>query len=100
MDFRKFKNLNVNIKNIDVKINQSIWDKQPILYSNTDIIDGTKHRIDIVRCGYIGLTFLLVDNQPTFQLYGSKKTISENMDCLGLSDEIIHQINKFVEYND
>lgn len=100
MDFKRFKNLNVNIKNIDIKINNSVWDRQPILYSGTDIFDGIRHIITVTRCGYIGLTFLLVDNQPTFQLYGNKQTIRENMDCLGLSDEIVHQINRFVEYND
>lgn len=100
MDFKRFKNINVNIKNIDIKINPTVWDKQPTLYSSTVVIDGTKHRIDIIRCGYIGLIFLLVDNQPTFQLYGSKKTISENMDCLGLPENIVLQILKFAEYND
>lgn len=100
MDFTKFKNLNVNIKNIDIKINSSVWDRQPILYSGTDIIDGTRHNIAVTRCGYIGLTFLLVDNQPTFQLYGSKQTITENLDSLGLTYTVRQQILKFVEYND
>lgn len=100
MDFAKFKNINVNIKKIDVKINPTVWDKQSALYSGTDTIDGTKHNICIVRCGFLGLPFLLVDNQPTFQLYGSKQTITENMDCLGLSDEIVHRIEKYIEYND
>lgn len=100
MDFKRFKNINVNIKNIDVKINPTIWDKQPTLYNISCNIDGINHRIDIVRCGYIGLIFLLVDGQPTFQLYGSKKTISENMDCLGLPENIVPQILKFAEYND
>lgn len=100
MDFRKFKNLNVNIKNIDVKINQSIWDKQPILYSNTDTIDGITHSICVVRCGYLGLKFLLIDSQPTVQLYGTKKTILENLNSLGVSDEITSHILKYAEYSD
>lgn len=100
MDFKKFKNLNVNIKNIDVKINQSVWDKQPILYSNTDTIDGITHNICVVRCGYLGLIFLLVDSQPTVQLYGTKKTILENLNSLGVSDEITSHILKYAEYSD
>ena len=100
MDFKRFKNINVNIKNIDVKINPTIWDKQPTLYSSTVVIDCTNHRIDIVRCGYLGLLFLLVDCQPTVQLYGSKKTISENINSLNLPNEIAMQILKFAEYND
>ncbi len=100
MDFRKFKNININVKNVDIKINPTIWDKQPILYSVSCNIDGIPHKIDVVRCGYIGLIFLLVDSQPTFQLYGNKKTISENMDCLGLPENIVLQILKFAEYND
>lgn len=100
MDFSKFKNININVKNVDIKINPTIWDRQPILYSVSCNIDGAPHKIDVVRCGYIGLIFLLVDSQPTFQLYGSKKTISENMDCLGLPENILLQILKFAEYND
>lgn len=100
MDFRKFKNLNVNIKNIDVKINSSVWDRQPILYNGTDIIDNIRHIITVTRCGYIGLIFLLVDNQPTVQLYGTKKTVSENLDSLGLTDDVRQQIEQYVEYND
>ena len=100
MDFKRFKNLNVNIKNIDVKINPTIWDKQPTLYSSVVNIDGVSHKIDVVRCGYLGLTFLLVDSQPTFQLYGSRQTIAENINSIGLSDEITHQIEKYIEYND
>lgn len=100
MDFRKFKNLNVNIKNIDVKINSSVWDRQPILYSGTDIIDGIRHNINVTHCGYLGLIFLLVDNQPTVQLYGSHKTITENLDGLGLTNDVRHQINRYIEYND
>ena len=94
MDFRKFKNLNVNIKNIDVKINSSVWDRQPILYN------GIRHIITVTRCGYIGLIFLLVDNQPTVQLYGTKKTVSENLNSLGLTDDVRQQIEQYVEYND
>lgn len=100
MDFKRFKNLNVNIKNIDVKINPTIWDKQPILYSNTDTIDGITHNICVVRCGYLGLIFLLVDSQPTVQLYGTKKTILENLNSLGVSDEITSHILKYAEYSD
>lgn len=100
MDFKRFKNINVNIKNIDVKINPTIWDKQPTLYSSTVVIDGTRHRIDIVRCGYIGLIFLLVDSQPTVQLYGTKKTVSENLNGLGLTEDVRQKIQSFAEYND
>lgn len=100
MDFKRFKNINVNIKNIDVKINPTVWDSQPTLYSSTVVIDGTQHNIAIVRCGYLGLKFLLIDSQPTVQLYGNKQTISENMDCLGLPENIVLQILKFAEYND
>jgi hypothetical protein len=100
MDFRKFKNININVKNVDIKINPTIWDRQPILYSGTDIIDGICHNINVIRCGYLGLTFLLIDNQPTFQLYGSHRTITENMNCIGLSNDVIHQINRYIEYND
>lgn len=100
MDFKRFKNINVNIKNIDVKINPTVWDKQPTLYNSTVVIDCTNHRIDIVRCGYIGLIFLLIDGQPTFQLYGNRQTIAENMDSLSLPSDIRCQINKFIEYND
>lgn len=100
MDFRKFKNLNVNIKNIDVKINSSVWDRQPVLYNGTDTIDGIRHIITVTRCGYIGLIFLLVDNQPTVQLYGTKKTVSENLNSLGLTEDVRQQIEQYVEYND
>lgn len=100
MDFKKFKNLNVNIKNIDVKINSSVWDRQPILYNGTDTIDGIRHIITVMRCGYIGLIFLLVDNQPTVQLYGTKKTVSENLNSLGLTDDVRQKIQSFAEYND
>lgn len=100
MDFRKFKNLNVNKKNIDVKINRSVWDKQPVLYNGTDTIDDIRHIITVTRCGYIGLIFLLVDNQPTVQLYGTKKTVLENLNSLGLTDDVRQQIEQYVEYND
>lgn len=100
MDFSRFKNLNVNIKNIDVKINQSIWDKQPILYSNTDTIDGITHNICVVRCGYLGLKFLLIDSQPTIQLYGTKNTINENLNALGLNGATYSSIYKLAEFND
>lgn len=100
MDFRKFKRIDVNIKNIDVKINPTIWDKQPTLYSVSCNIDGTQHSIAVVRCGYLGLLFLLVDSQPTVQLYGTKKTISESLNSLGLTDDVRQKIQSFAEYND
>lgn len=100
MNFKRFKNLNVNIKNIDVKINPTIWDRQPTLYSGVANIDSVSHKIDVVRCGYIGLVFLLVDSQPTVQLYGTKKTISENLNSLGLTDDVRQKIQSFAEYND
>lgn len=100
MDFRKFKNININVKNVDIKINPTQWDKQPTLYSGVANIDGASHKIDVVRCGYIGLIFLLVDSQPTFQLYGTKKTILENLNSLDVSDEITSHILKYAEYSD
>lgn len=100
MDFKKFKSINVNTKNVDVKINPTVWDKQPTLYSSTVAIDYTNHRIDIVRCGYLGILFLLVDCQPTVQLEGTKKTILENLNSLGVSDEITSHILKYAEYSD
>lgn len=100
MNFKRFKNLNVNIKNIDVKINPTIWDRQPTLYSGVANIDSVSHKIDVVRCGYIGLVFLLVDSQPTVQLYGTKKTISENLNSLGLTDDVRQKIQSFAEYSD
>lgn len=100
MDFKRFKNINVNIKNIDVKINPTVWDKQPTLYSNTDTIDGTTHNICIVRCGYLGLKFLLIDNQPTIQLYGTKNIITENLNALGLNGATYSAIYKLAEFND
>lgn len=100
MDFRKFKNLNVNIKNIDIKLNTGVFDRYTPAYSTTAKFDGCTHKISILRCGYLGLAFLLVDDVPTFQLYGSRKTIGENLNSLNLSNDIVTQINRFVEYND
>lgn len=100
MDFRKFRDINVNVKSVDIRINPTQWDKQPTLYSGVANIDGALHKIDVVRCGYIGLTFLLVDSQPTVQLYGTKKTILENLNSLGVSDEITSHILKYAEYSD
>lgn len=100
MDFRKFRDININVKNVDIKINPTIWDKQPTLHSSTVVIDGTQHNITIVRCGYLGLKFLLIDCQPTVQLYGTKKTISENLNSLGLTDDVRQKIQSFAEYND
>lgn len=100
MDFSKFRDIKINVKKIDVRINPTVWDKQPILYSGTVIIDSSRHTITVVRCGFLGLPFLLVDNQPTIQLYGSHQTIAENMDCLGLTSDVRHQINRYIEYND
>lgn len=100
MDFRKFKNLNVNIKNIDIKLNTGVFDRYTSAYSTTAKFDGCTHKISILRCGYLGLAFLLVDDVPTFQLYGSRKTIGENLNSLNLSNDIVTQINRFVEYND
>lgn len=100
MDFRKFRDININVKNVDIKINPTQWDKQPTLYSGVANIDGAPHKIDVVRCGYIGLKFLLIDCQPTVQLYGTKKTISENLNSLGLTDDVRQKIQSFAEYND
>lgn len=100
MDFSKFKDVNINVKKITVKLNTGIFDMYTPLYSTVVKIDGCKHRISVLRCGYIGLKFLLVDDVPTFQMYGSHQTISENLNSLGLSNEIAIQILKFAEYND
>ena len=100
MDFKRFKNININVKNVDIKINNTVWDKQPILYNNTVIIDGTPHNLIVVRCGYLGLPFLLIDSQPTVQLYGNRQTITENLNSLSLSDNVANQIGKYIEYND
>lgn len=100
MDFKRFKDVNINVKKITVKLNTGVFDMYTPLYSTVVKIDGCKHRISVLRCGYIGLNFLLVDDVPTFQMYGSHQTISENMDCLGLPENIVPQILKFAEYND
>lgn len=100
MDFSRFKDVNINVKKITVKLNNGVFDMYTPLYSTVVKIDGCKHRISVLRCGYIGLKFLLVDDVPTFQMYGSHQTILENMDCLGLPENIVLQISKFAEYND
>ena len=100
MDFKRFKNLNVNIKNIDIKLNTGAFDRYTPTYSTTAKFDGCTHKISVLRCGYLGLTFLLIDDVPTFQLYGSRQTIAENIHSLNLSNEIVHQIDKYIEYND
>jgi len=100
MDFKRFKDVNINVKKITVKLNNGVFDMYTPLYSTVVKIDGCKHRISVLRCGYIGLKFLLVDDVPTFQMYGSHQTILENMDCLGLPENIVLQILKFAEYND
>lgn len=100
MDFKRFKNLNVNIKNIDIKLNTGAFDRYTPAYSTAAKFDGCIHKISVLRCGYLGLTFLLIDDVPTFQLYGSHQTIAENINSLNLSDEIIQQINRYTEYND
>lgn len=100
MDFSRFKGVNINVKKITVKLNNGVFDMYTPLYSTVVKIDGCKHRIAILRCGYIGLKFLLVDDVPTFQMYGSHQTMLENMDCLGLPENIVLQILKFAEYND
>ena len=100
MDFSRFKDVNINVKKITVKLNNGVFDMYTPLYSTVVKIDGCKHRISVLRCGYIGLKFLLVDDVPTFQMYGSHQTILENIDCLGLPENIVLQILKFAEYND
>lgn len=100
MDFKRFKNLNVNIKNIDIKLSTGAFDRYTPAYIATVKFDGCSHQVSVLRCGYFGLLFVLVDNVPTFQLYGSKKTISENINSLNLPNEIAMQILKFAEYND
>lgn len=100
MDFSKFKDVNINIKKITVKLNTGVFDRYTPAYSAAVKFDGCTHKVSVLRCGYLGLAFLIVDDVPTFQLYGSKKTISENMDCLGLPKNIVPQILKFAEYND
>ena len=100
MDFREFRDVNVTVKKINIKLNTSAFDRYTPAYSTTAKFDGCTHRITVLRCGYLGLTFLLVDDVPTFQLYGSRKTIGENLNSLNLSNDIVTQINRFVEYND
>lgn len=100
MDFSKFKDVNINVKKITVKLNTGVFDMYTPLYSTVVKIDSCKHRISVLRCGYLGLAYLLVDDVPTVQLYGSRQTIAENMDCLNLPNDIAMQILKFAEYND
>lgn len=100
MDFSKFKDVNTNVKKITVKLNSGVFDMYAPTYSTTAKIDGCTHKISILRCGYLGLAFLLVGGEPTFQLYGSHKTIGENLDSLGITDDLRHQINRYIEYND
>lgn len=100
MDFSKFKDVNINVKKITVKLNTGMFDMYTPTYSTTAKIDGCTHKISVLRCGHLGLAFLLVDDVPTFQLYGSRKTIGENLNSLNLSNDIVTQINRFVEYND
>lgn len=100
MDFSKFKDVNINIKKVNIKLNTGIFDRYTPAYSTTVKFDGYTHKVSVLRCGYLGLAFLLVDDVPTFQLYGSHRTISENLNSLGLSENILPQILKFAEYND
>lgn len=100
MDFKRFKDVNINVKKITVKLNTGAFDMYTPLYSTVVKFDGCTHKISALRCGYLGLAFLLVDDVPTVQLYGSRQTIAENMDCLNLPSDIRCQINKFIEYND
>ena len=100
MNFSKFRDVNVTVKKINIKLNTGLFDMYTPLYNTVVKIDGCNHKLSVLRCGYLGLTFLLVDNVPTIQLYGSHKTISENLCSLGLSDNVLHQINRYIEYND
>lgn len=100
MDFSKLRDVNVTVKKINIKLNTGLFDMYTPLYNTVVKIDGCNHKLSLLRCGYLGLAFLLVDNVPTIQLYGSHKTILENMDCLGLPENIVLQILKFAEYND
>lgn len=100
MDFSKFKDVNINVKKITVKLNTGVFDRYTPAYSTTVKFDGCTHKVSVLRCGYLGLVFLIVDDVPTFQLYGSKKTISENINSLNLPNGIAMQILKFAEYND
>lgn len=100
MDFSKFRDVNVTVKKINIKLNTGLFDMYTPLYNTVVKIDGCNHKLSVLRCGYLGLTFLLVDNVPTIQLYGSHKTISENLCSLGLSGVTRYQINRYIEYND
>lgn len=100
MDFSKFKDVNINVKKITVKLNTGAFDMHTPLYSTVVKIDGCKHKISVLRCGYIGLKFLLVDDVPTFQMYGSHQTIIENLDSLGLTNDVRQKLQSYVEYND
>lgn len=100
MDFSKFKDVNINVKKITVKLNTGIFDTYTPLYSTVVKIDGCKHKISVLRCGYIGLKFLLVDDVPTFQMYGSHQTIHENLNSLGLTNDVRQKLQSYVEYND
>lgn len=100
MDFSKFRDVNVTVKKINIKLNTGLFDMYTPLYNTIVKIDGCNHKLSVLRCGYLGLIFLLVDNVPTIQLYGSHETISENLCGLGLPENIVPQILKFAEYND
>ena len=100
MDFSKFRDVNVTVKKINIKLSTGLFDMYTPLYNTVVKIDGCNHNLSVLRCGYLGLTFLLVDNVPTIQLYGSHKTISENLCSLGLSDNVLYRINRYIEYND
>ena len=100
MDFSKFRDVNVTVKKINIKLSTGLFDMYTPLYNTVVKIDGCNHKLSVLRCGYLGLAFLLVDNVPTIQLYGSHKTISENIRSLGLPENIVPQILKFAEYND
>lgn len=100
MDFSRFKDVNINIKKINIKLNTGLFDRYTPAYSATVKFDGCTHKVSVLRCGYLGLVFLIVDDVPTIQLYGSRQTIAENMNCLGLPKNIVSQILKFAEYND
>lgn len=100
MDFKRFKSINVNIKNIDIKLNTGVFDRYTPAYSTTVKFDGCTHKVSVLRCGYLGLAFLIVDDVPTVQLYGSRQTIAENLNSLGLTDDVRQKIQSFAEYND
>ena len=100
MDFRKYKDININVKNVNIKLNTGIFDRYTPAYSANVKFDGCTHKVSVLRCGYLGLGFLLIDDVPTFQLYGSHQTIAENMNCLGLPYDIRQHINRYIEYND